>query len=306
MHMKSQKPLLITLNNYPESCNLCRIGLAYTYVDANKMLVRDHAFLICAVKSGRLRHHVGDAVIELRRGDVFIVPPEMVGRDEYMEPNTKFYIIEFSKEFLCYDPHGETIKDRLLTFLLVNAVLGNKASLLAKVPLSVSDQMFVFSLIERFYYEFGMRREGMFEILNSILMTIINIFGWRYLYQTRVSLVEQKYSRINKMFLDSVDYVHEHFHEKLKLEDMASAFAISRSSYCSLFKYSMGTTFHAYVNNLRCEKAALLLQNEDFSLEIIAELTGFNDVSSLYRNFKKQYGLSPGDYRKNHKNPPFS
>ncbi|MCI8506530.1 MAG: helix-turn-helix transcriptional regulator [Lachnospiraceae bacterium] len=297
--MKTKKPLLVTLNNYPESCNLCRIGLAYTYVDANKYLIRDN-FFICAVKNGRLKHCVGDAAVELRRGDMFIVPPKVIATEEYLEPDTQFYIMEFSKEFLQYDPFGETIKDRLLTFLLMDAALEKKESVIAKVPLSADDQFFLFRQIERFHYEFNRRREGMFEILNSILMTIINIFGWRYLYQSKIPRVEQKYHRINKMMLDSVDYIHNHYKERLRLEDITFRFGTSRTNYCTLFKQIIGMTFHAYLNDLRCEKAAQLLLGHEMSLEEVAEATGFNDGSCLYRNFMKHYGVSPGRYRKEH------
>ena len=297
--MEKKKPLLITLNNYPESCNLCRIGLAYTYVDANKWLIRDN-FFICAVKNGRLKHHVGDEEIELRRGDMFIVPPNVVACEEYMEPNTQFYIIEFAKEFLDYDPYGDTIKDRLFTFLLLDIKFGGKESLLAKVPLSADDQSFIFRQIERFHYEFTIRREGMFEILNGILLTIINIFGWRYLYQPRTVHAEQKYHRMNKMLRDSIEYIHGHYAENIMIEDVAMQFGSSRSRYCMLFKQTMGTTFHKYLNNLRCEKAAQFLVENKMTLEEIAEATGFSDPSCLYRNFVSHYGVSPGKYRKEH------
>lgn len=297
--MKNKEPLLITLNNYPESCNLCRIGLAYTYVDANKWLVRDN-FFICAVKNGRLRHHIGDESVELKKGDVFIVPPKVIASEEYLEPNTQFYIIEFSGTFLQYDPHGETIKDRLLTFLLMDSLLDRNLGLLTKVPLSAEDQTFVFKLIERFQYEFNIRREGMFEILNGILMTIINIFGWRYLYQPKTIQAEQKYSRLNKVLNDSVEYIHKHYGESIIIEDVSVRFGISRSKYCLLFKQIMGTTFHKYLSNLRCEKATQLLVENEMTLEEIAESTGFTDVSCLYRNFMSRYGVSPGKYRKEH------
>lgn len=297
--MEKKKPLLITMNNYPESCNLCRIGLAYTYVDANKWLVRDN-FFICAVKSGRLRHHIGDEAIELRRGEVFIVPPKVLAYEEYLEPDTQFYIIEFAKEFLGYDPYGETIKDRLFTFLMMDQILDKRLGLLTKVPLSADDQSFVFKQIERFHYEFTTRREGMFEILNGILITIINIVGWRYLYRPRTVQAEKKYSKINKLLHDSIDYIHTHYSENIVIEDVAVKFGVSRSKYCLLFKQAVGTTFHKYLNDLRCEKATQLLMENEMTLEEIADKTGFGDASCLYRNFMSHYGVSPGKYRKEH------
>ena len=124
-------------------------------------------------------------------------------------------------------------------------------------------------------------------------MTILNVFGWKYLYQPRTSHVEQKYKRINKTIHDSVEYIHEHYHESMKLEDIIARFATSRPVYCSLFKQIIGMTFHEYLTNLRCEKSAQLLHERENTLEEIADMTGFKDVPTLYRNFVKKYGEIP-------------
>lgn len=298
--MKEKKVLVARMSNYPESCNLCRIGLVQTYTDSEKLVIHDDYFLIGAVKSGRMIHHIGDVQVELRRGDMYIIPSSIAHSVEYAEPNTEFYAIEFTKEFLGYDPHGETIKDRLFTFLMVDIALGKNVSLLQKVPLVAEDQSFIFKQIERFHYESLKRRECMFEVLHCILMTVITFFGWKYLYETDNIQVEQKYQKINRMLLDSIDYIHKHYSERITLEDITSRFGISKAAYCNLFKEGTGTTFLVYLNNLRCEKVTQLLIESDMSQEEIAEAAGFSDVSSLYRNFINRYGVSPGKYRKEH------
>jgi len=296
--MEDKKILHAYMTNYPESCNLCRIGLIKTYTDSEKWVMHENYFLIGAVKSGKMLHHIGDVDIELRRGDMYIIPPGVVHNVEYLEPNTEFYAIEFTKEFLQYDPHGMTVKDRLFTFLMVDMALGKRESLLQKVPLTGDDQAFIFKQIERFHHESLKRRECMFEVLHCILMTVITFFGWKYLYETDNVQVEQKYWKINQMLLDSIDYIHKHYRERITLEGITTKFAISKAAYCNLFKEGTGTTFLAYLNNLRCEKATQLLIDTNMSLEEIADVTGYADVSGLYRNFTNRYGISPGRYRK--------
>ena len=42
-----------------------------------------------------------------------------------------------------------------------------------------------------------------------------------------------------------------------------------------------------------------LLQNTDFTIEAIAEMTGFSYAHYLQTSYRERYGLSPGRHRKN-------
>ena len=300
--MNNREPLYVTLNNHPESCNLCRIGLLADYTDSCKLCAIDH-FVILVVKQGKMLTQLGEKRIEYKKGDVCVIMPDTAFQFEYPEPNAEVYCLDFTKEFLYYDSEGESIKDRFLTFLLVNMALEPNKEAIFKVDLSSHDQELVVKLTEQFHWEFHKRREGMFDILHSILMTIINILGWHFLHETKTLIKEQKYRRINHLMTESVRYINNHYQEPITIKDITKEFGTSKTIYCTLFKQTMGTTFHAYLNNLRCEKVAQLLVDTDYSLEQICEMTGFADISSLYRNFTGHFGKSPGKYRKEYTSP---
>ena len=104
----NETPLLITLNNFPESCHLCRIGLVKNYADAHKLRITDH-FSLCMVKSGSMQIYNGDTTLEVRAGDIYITYPGVIARNEFLEPDTQLYAVEFVKEFLEYNPNGISI-----------------------------------------------------------------------------------------------------------------------------------------------------------------------------------------------------
>ena len=295
--MKNKEPLYVTLNNYPESCGLCRIGLLTDYTDSYKLCALDH-FVILVVKQGRMLTQLGEKQIEYKKGDVCVIMPDTAFRFEYPEPNSKVYCMDFTKEYLCYDPEGDSIKDRFFTFLLTNMILVPNKEAVFKVDLSAHDQELVVKLTEQFYQEFHKRREGMFDLLQGILLTIINILGWHFLHETKTLNKEQKYRRINQLMAESVRYINEHYNQPITLKDITKEFGTSKTVYCTLFKQTMGLSVHAYLCKLRCEKVAQLLVETDLSLEQICEMTGFADISSLYRNFTNHFGKSPGKYRK--------
>ena len=66
-----------------------------------------------------------------------------------------------------------------------------------------------------------------------------------------------------------------------------------------LFKEKYGLPIHQYIIKKRlslCKDA--LLNNEEITE--ICLLCGFSDYSSFYRAFKKEYGLSPKQYKNQH------
>jgi len=297
--MRTEKPLYISLNNYPESCNLCRTGILTNYVDGNKWLITDH-FAMGFVRKGSTRLYLGDKIkTELKRGDLYFYLPGIKSRLEFMEPDTEISVVEFTKEFLDYNPLGETIKDRFLTFLMMDTNMRKLESISLKIQMSADDQNYLVKQFNRLQYEFDRRREGMFDIMRDIVIIILDIIGWKYLYQPSIMNVERKYRRLNNLLVSSVEYIHEHYHERIVLDELVKMFGTSKTVYCNLFKQTYGMTFHTYLNELRREKAVRMLIETDLSADEIAICSGYGDFSALYRSFMKHYGVSPGQYRKN-------
>ena len=95
-----------------------------------------------------------------------------------------------------------------------------------------------------------------------------------------------------------VSYVEEHFSEKIVLNDIIQQFHVSKNNISRLFQNTMGCSFHDYLIQTRLDEAKKLLQ-QDVNLDRIAELSGFSDYSNFYRTFKKEYHMTPSEYRQN-------
>lgn len=70
----------------------------------------------------------------------------------------------------------------------------------------------------------------------------------------------------------------------------------------SVFKKETGESLLRYINLVRLNAAQKLLETE-LPIASIAEQTGFRDGGYMIRLFKKEYGLTPGQYRNVHSNP---
>lgn len=96
----------------------------------------------------------------------------------------------------------------------------------------------------------------------------------------------------------SIRYIHEHYNEQIRLEDIAKLESYSQSYYYEWFKRKYNMTPMQYIQNIRLEKSKRLLLDTDMSIGDIAFEVGFKYQSSLSRLYKSTYTISPNQYRK--------
>lgn len=65
------------------------------------------------------------------------------------------------------------------------------------------------------------------------------------------------------------------------------------------FKELYGTTVHNFLTQERLRKAQMMVQYSDLSFKSIADMTGYKSLAHFSRSFKKRYGFSPSELRKN-------
>lgn len=82
------------------------------------------------------------------------------------------------------------------------------------------------------------------------------------------------------------------------LKDLARLYQKNEKYLGRRFKKEVGVSFHEYCMDIRLKKAASLLRESNEKIIEIALQCGFDNVSYFNRSFRKKYGISPGEYRK--------
>ncbi len=102
-----------------------------------------------------------------------------------------------------------------------------------------------------------------------------------------------------KVLLEACDFIERKLKQRLTPEIIASHLNLSRPYLFALFKKHFGKAPLHYVQERRIAKAKMMLTAGDgASIKEIAMLCGFETLEVFYRQFKKQSGLTPAEYRK--------
>lgn len=101
-------------------------------------------------------------------------------------------------------------------------------------------------------------------------------------------------ARLKAMML----YIDEHYRERITLKDIAEAGGVSQSLCNQIFNKLTEKSPIEYLMHYRSRKVADLLQSGSMSMAEIADATGFSGASYMAETFKKYFGRTPRDFRR--------
>ena len=99
-------------------------------------------------------------------------------------------------------------------------------------------------------------------------------------------------------FKTMLHFLNVNYKEAITLEDISSVGNVSKSQCNNLFNQYVGESPINYLMHVRSRKVAEYLRAGTMPLGQIAELTGFNGTSYMSETFRKFFGQSPRDYRR--------
>ncbi|PWM99328.1 AraC family transcriptional regulator [Massilioclostridium coli] len=106
----------------------------------------------------------------------------------------------------------------------------------------------------------------------------------------------QTLSRHDKNTKEMMDYIQKNY-ATISLESLSEAFHYSTEYTSRTIKKQTGQTFSNIIRQIRLEKSCYYLANSDLPVEQIVEIIGYHDIRHFYKIFKKEYQLSPIQYR---------
>jgi AraC-like DNA-binding protein len=185
----------------------------------------------------------------------------------------------------------------------------NRLSLMGKDALPLCRQELIRNAQEINHYLLEMNMErSVIDILalTEKLEAFVFMTDIKFFWEDRLKSVLRMLRRLppqgcSPRMIKALDYIQTHFSEDITAETAAASIHVSPNYFSAMFKKETGLAFKSYVYQSRLSAAAYLLVHSDIPVYEAAEKTGYRDYVYFSRSFKKQYGVSPNEYRSRQK-----
>lgn len=279
----------IIKENFSNSKNSSELTLKVLY--AHKSIYNDnwnsgihfHPFTeVYFILNGRGKFTIEDEIIDVEKDD-FIIINSNIGHTEYPEKGVNTF------EYISFGIEGISISSNT-----------NKLDLVENNYLKKSTTNYEISFrrfFENILREFEANEDYSLSYINS-LATILMIYVLRK-YDSEIIISHEK--KVNRQIDYIKNYMDNNYSEDIKLEDLANMAYMNKFHLISEFKIAYRVTPIEYLILKRIDVTKNLLITTNHSMEEISSLVGFNSQSYFNQVFKKKVGITPSQYRRNHR-----
>jgi len=241
----------------------------------------NHYVFILTLKGGSVRHinqhdyKVGSHAIQL-------LVPGVIHSFEDTEPNSKFLVLLFDKDFLPDD------LDNLLAFHQEHHEY---------VDLDGLSFTRVLSLYEQINLEYKNKEDGYSEVATSLLIQLLYLLKRGKLAKPR-ELLQNIGQQITSKFLCLIE---SHFQTRKTVQEYADILELSPKHLSETIKEILSKTALFFIHQRIIKEIQFLLIYSEMSIKQIASSLNFENSSELGRFFKRYEEISPRNYQLKHK-----
>lgn len=234
---------------------------------------------------------------------------------EYLQREEELYHHSYDEELLQYEylRDGDIRSVEESKRLFRTGITGH----LSDDPVRDKKYLFVASitLATRFAIEGGLAAQEAYNISDSFIQRMDRLDTVDAIYALQSEMIEEFTLKVknlksverasgnpnvSRQVWEAMDYIYYHLHEKITVDDIASAVSLSPNYLNHLFSRQKGMSIQKYITGRKIDAAKNMLQYSDYSITEIASILAYSSASHFISTFKKATGMTPRDY--SHKN----
>lgn len=138
--------------------------------------------------------------------------------------------------------------------------------------------------------------------VNNEMLYPVFLMIMQHLFSESLSLRFDEFESSSTPFFNALENIMQNpVSPTYTVKDLCAQLNYSRMQLNRLFKKYLNTTPHGYLLSYKLHYAKELLHSTNMKILDIAMEAGYSNISQFNRNFKKAFGLTPGEYRKKRK-----
>lgn len=128
--------------------------------------------------------------------------------------------------------------------------------------------------------------------------SVLDMMRWENYLLGRVFEYEEEVQKSQTIIEKINDYIHEHYKENIGRNEIGAQFFLVPEYLAKMYKKKTGQNLKDYINGYRLQQAKRLLNNQEMKVSDVASEVGFDNFSYFSTLFKKEYDMTPNEYRK--------
>ena len=265
----------------------------FYYEDINTSNVKKHThnyYEFYFFVDGNISMYIKEKAHQLKPGDVILIPPHIphyIKNHDNDIPYRRFVLWIDAKYY-------KSLMDRSQEYkFIINHTKENENYVYPNDLITFNSfQTKLFNIIEETSsHNFGKEQKIILNLYDVLLD--LN----RMAYNTAHPTVQHHTLNLHD---NIISYIETNIEDDLTLDDIADSFYVSKYHIAHIFKQKYGISVHKFITQRRLEMCKNAIMS-GFNITDIFNKYGFKDYSSFYRAFKKEYGLSPKEFKDVHK-----
>lgn len=284
-----KSPILLTASHFfNDSSN--SLFMSFHHEGANRMKHYHDFFELIYVCKGAPISVINDQEIPLQEGNLCIMNPNAVHYfKKYSEDRDLILNIVLPKDLFQKSMFRILFNDPVLNAFFIRYRIENENQP-SFLYLQYLDKNIEY-LIEILLKEYLNKKEYSYVIIESLLTLIFSFLLRSY---------KEKSSHGNTTMARIIDFIYLNY-QTTSIEAVAAHFSYHPKYISYLIHKETGQTYRDLIVNIKLQNSLNYLLYTNYNVEQIVDMIGYKDKSSFYSLFKKVYGMSPAEYRKDFK-----
>lgn len=255
--------------------------------------VHEHEFFeILCIYDGTADVEIQGSSHRLHTGDILILPPKTKHSVGIFDDSVGFNIIvrgsTFQSTFFPMIADNSALS-RFFSHILYQKTEGNF------LIFHTGDDPLIRASLQDLYIEYLDRQKYKITFLNTMLIML-----WAQLLRYHEKDIESVLTTNSSIpITDILNYLNRNFYT-VSLTEAAEHFGFSTAHFSTLIKKGTGRTFSEIIKEIKLSQACRALRDTTLSIASICELVGYETPEHFMRIFKKNYGMTPSQYRMEH------